>query len=127
MLTLLTLTRAFSLSSNPELSTITDQWSGSDCITDREFMVACKVLRIGQGSVGSWQAYHVSTKRGPQGQALLTALSELTQLPSELISDIKRLGGSCLSDQMEQNTEGLDILEAIRSTSKTGGAFFSIA
>jgi len=70
----------------------------------------------------------VTTKRGPQGQALLTSLSELTILPHDLIQDINELGGKALSNKIEMMTEGLDILEAIRNNSiVTSGYYFSIS
>jgi len=43
----------------------------------------------------------MSTKRGPIGQALLTAVTELTLLPQELIDDIRLLGGTKLGELID--------------------------
>jgi hypothetical protein len=68
----------------------------------------------------------MSTKKGPQGQAILTSLSELTLLSSQLIEDINLLGGSKLSTQIRENLESLDILLAT-SDSLTGNKDLSVA
>jgi hypothetical protein len=110
LLTLLTLTRAFTHSTGPDLSTISDPWLGSDTISDRELRIALSVLGIRKQSVGDWKTPHMSTKSGPQGQAILTSLTELTLLPSKLTEDIYLLGGSSLRNLMSENLDRLDIL-----------------
>lgn len=67
----------------------------------------------------------MSTKRGPQGQAILTSLSELTLLSQQLIDDIKLLGGNKLGTSIKENTEGLDILLATVTPGK--GVAYSVA
>jgi len=52
----------------------------------------------------------MSTKKGPQGQAVLMSLSELTLLPQELIRDISLLGGRELSIHINANIRSLDVL-----------------
>lgn len=113
-LTLLTLTRAFTINEDPDISTITDKWSGSDTITELELSVALRVLNVRRGIIPEWNFPHTSTKSGPSGQALLTSLHELTLLPHQLIADIQLLGGRSLSIHIDECTEGLDILEFIR-------------
>jgi hypothetical protein len=110
LLTLLTLTRAISLKPSLDISTIIDPWTGVDDITDREFSLAIRALKIHKGTVGEWAFPHMSTKRGPQGQAILSSLSELTLLPQQLIKDISLLGGSKLGNTIKENIEPLDIL-----------------
>lgn len=122
-LTLLTLTRAFTINKNPDISTITDKWSGSDTITETELFAALKVLNIRKGVIPKWSFPHTSTKSGPSGQALLTSLHELTLLPSQLIADIQLLGGESLSTHIEECTEGLDILEYIKPKNFKQGYF----
>lgn len=72
----------------------------------------------------------MSTKKGPQGQAILSSLSELTLLPLTLVEKIKLLGGSKLGNMIKENTEGLDILEFVRPTlskDRQGVLYFTIA
>lgn len=66
----------------------------------------------------------MSTKRGPQGQAILSSLSELTLLPQELINDISLLGGNKLGNMIKENLEGLDILQF---TANTNSLYHSVA
>jgi hypothetical protein len=114
LLTLLMLTRSVRLPSAPKLDSIVDPWEGSDSITEYELSKSLRLLRVYGGRVGNWTFPHTSTKRGPQGQALLSSLSELTDFPQELLSCIKEIGGEALSRMIEANTEGLDILEAVK-------------
>jgi len=125
VLTLLTLTRAFTQRAEPDLSTIENSWKGIDTITDKELNLALKLLQVRKGSVGLWDFPHISTKKGPQGQALLASLSELTLLSSEQVEYIKLLGGESLSKMIDENLEGLDILEMIKSPGIYG--YFSVA
>jgi hypothetical protein len=125
VLTLLTLTRAFTHRAEPDLSTVVKPWLGTDNISDRELYSALRLLNVRRGSVGVWSKPHISTKKGPQGQALLTSLSELTLLTPKQEEYIKLLGGQSLSKMISENKEGLDILEMIKSL-KTEG-LFSIA
>jgi hypothetical protein len=55
----------------------------------------------------------MSTKSGPIGQALMSSLSELALIPQHLLDNIKLIGGSALAKMMEENMEGLDVLEFI--------------
>jgi hypothetical protein len=68
----------------------------------------------------------MSTKKGPQGQAVLSSLSELTLLSSKLIENINLLGGRKLSILIKENLEHLDILLAT-SDSLTGNKDLSVA
>jgi hypothetical protein len=44
-----------------------------------------------------WSRFHMSTKSGPLGQAILTSVTELTLLPQELLASIRVVGGAKLS------------------------------
>lgn len=61
------------------------------------------------------------------GQAILTSLSELTFLPHQLRDDIILLGGRKLGDMINENTEGLDILEAVRPQGFNLTDYFSVS
>ncbi|QED55404.1 RNA-dependent RNA polymerase [Heterobasidion mitovirus 2] len=131
VMTVLTVTRAFSLPAEPNLATITQPSGMLDgVITDQDLAAAYRKLHVRAGIVKDWTDPHFSTKKGPQGQALLTSLSELTLLSPELLQYIKVIGGKSLSNLIDENLEGLDILERIKpkgfKPTKTGG-YFSIA
>lgn len=49
----------------------------------------------------SWSNFHMTSSSGPMGHALFTSLAELTVLPSNLIADIKLLGGEQLSKAID--------------------------
>lgn len=40
-----------------------------------------------------WRRFHMSTKSGPLGQAILTSVTELTLLPQQLVDSIRLVGG----------------------------------
>jgi len=48
-----------------------------------------------------WQHVHASTKKGPNGQALATALEDLSALPEDLKESIYSFGGNTLKEYME--------------------------
>jgi hypothetical protein len=97
--TILNIGRAFTWHDKPDLSTITDEWKGSDTITSEELEYALRVLNVPKGKIKDFNGkFHMSVKRGPQGQALLTSLTELTLLPPELKDNIILLGGSNLGN-----------------------------
>lgn len=120
LLTLLTLLRAMSLKPSLDLSTILEPWTGSDTILESELSRAFKSLKIPSGQVGSFSFPHMSTKKGPQGQAILMSLSELTLLPHDLIYYIGLIGGHKLSNMIKENLEGLDIVQAVNPDNKLG-------
>jgi len=82
-------------------------------------------LGVKKGRVRDWEFPHTSTKKGPQGQALLASLSELTLLPPTLVEYIKLLGGNSLGKMIDENLEALDILEFIKPKKLAG--YFSVA
>jgi hypothetical protein len=44
----------------------------------------------------AWRSFHLSTKAGPNGHALCTALNDLYSLPTSLVLNIMTLGGDDL-------------------------------
>lgn len=60
------------------------------------------LFRRGRIVVGEWKEYHLSTKSGPNGQALATCLDDLGAIPESLESSIATLGGPDLKFRMEQ-------------------------
>jgi len=48
-----------------------------------------------------WKKFHLSTKNGPNGQALWSAIADLSVLPPELVESIKVIGGERLSSRIE--------------------------
>lgn len=90
------------LTFKPVLDTepIEKPWLGSDPITDRELRHVTRRFGIRQYPL-EWRRFHMSTKRGPLGQAILTAVTELALLPLQLREDIYLLGGSKLRTVME--------------------------
>lgn len=110
--TLLTSLRAITLTPKLDVKTITDPWKGKDNVTQHELWNVIRsigsVKRINK--LKDWEDFHLSTKRGPAGQAILTSISEVTLLTPQLIDDISLLGGNKLASQLIALTDRLDIL-----------------
>jgi len=100
LFTLLVCLRSIHLDPVLDVSPITEPWKGFSSISDREHRHAVRRLGIRPREL-KWKSFHMSTKKGPLGQALLTAVTELSLLPLELIADIKLLGGDKLSRVIE--------------------------
>lgn len=66
----------------------------------------------------SWKLPHLSTKKGPQGQALGTALYDLSILPASLLEAIYAISNGHLKDYMEA------LLGIIRGAPRLFGFFF---
>nr|UJQ92538.1 MAG: putative RNA-dependent RNA polymerase [Mitoviridae sp.] len=76
-----------------DLSPIISPWLGSlPVITVKQHKHVCRGLGI-RPKLVEWTKPHMSTKRGPLGQALLTSVTELTLLPQELLDSIFLVGG----------------------------------
>jgi len=125
VLTLLTLTRAFTHRAEPDLLSIEKCWEGTDNITQQELNLVLRLLKVRKGSVGEWNFPHISTKKGPQGQALLSSLSELTLLSPTQVEYISLLGGKGLSKMIDENLMALDVLEFIKPKGILG--YFSVS
>lgn len=84
-----------------DLSPIISPWLGSlPEISAKQHKHVCRGLGIRHREV-EWSKPHMSTKRGPLGQALLTSVSELTLIPQELLESILIVGGPKLRAVIE--------------------------
>lgn len=113
-LTYLTSLRSITLKPILNVSTITDPFTGTVDVTNKELWLVMRAMgfitpshRFTESSTSS----HMSTKKGPVGQAIVSSVSELTFLPQELITDIKLLGGEKLGNDITNLTDKLDILQ----------------
>lgn len=97
LLTMLIALRGVVLKPALDLTPIISPWAGAlPEISDKQHAHVCRGLGVRRKSV-EWSKPHMSTKRGPLGQALLTAVSELTLIPQELLDSIITIGGPKLS------------------------------
>nr|UJQ92528.1 MAG: putative RNA-dependent RNA polymerase [Mitoviridae sp.] len=96
IMTLLVSFRGIHLEPKLDTTPIISPWAGSDTITVREFGHAMRQLGIPKAMKLEWSGFHMSTKSGPLGQAILTSVTELTLLPADLVNNIKVLGGDSL-------------------------------
>nr|UJQ92572.1 MAG: putative RNA-dependent RNA polymerase [Mitoviridae sp.] len=102
LMTLLVAFRNILLTPKLDLSPIISPWKGRDTITERELNHALRCLGVPRkGLRVEWEKFHMSTKSGPIGQALTSSVTELSLLPEDLISSIKELGGSKLSNVID--------------------------
>lgn len=99
LLTLLVSLRGIHLDAVLDVTPIVSPWKGSDSITEKEFNHACRQLGIRSTKV-EFSRFHMSTKSGPLGQAILTSVSELTLLPKELLDNIQVLAGGSLGEKI---------------------------
>lgn len=66
---------------------------------------ALRMLKVPKACIPGFSGkFHMSVKRGPQGQALLTSLTELTLMPQELKDNIILLGGYNLKEVISKLT-----------------------
>lgn len=110
LMTLLVSLRSLTFKPILDTSTITSECLGKDTISESELNAACYALRISSRDI-SFSFPHMTTKRGPLGQALLTSITEVTLLTPQLIQNIIVLGGSKLASMIEALTDRLDILQ----------------
>jgi hypothetical protein len=106
LMTLLISLRGIHLDPVLDVTPIISPWKGSDPITDREFNHACRQLGITSNIKVEWSKFHMSTKSGPLGQAILTSVTELTLLPQILIDNIRLVGGPKLGKVITALTAG---------------------
>lgn len=99
LLTLLVCLRGIHLDAVLDVTPIISPWEGSDSITEKEFNHACRQLGI-RSTKAEFSRFHMSTKSGPLGQAILTSVSELTLLPLELVDNIRLLAGGDLGKKI---------------------------
>ncbi|AQM32767.1 replicase [Agaricus bisporus mitovirus 1] len=106
--------RGITLSPILDTSTITSASSARvDEISNQELkraLISLKVIPL-KRRVPEFSEYHLTTKRGPLGQAILSSMSEVTFLPYQLIEDINLLGGKKLAEELTMLQDRLDILK----------------
>jgi hypothetical protein len=110
LMTLLVSLRSLKFKPVLNLDDIVRPWSGTDSISEKELGAACYALGIRRAQV-DFTFPHMSTKRGPLGQALMSAPSELTLLPQSLLHDLVVIGGRKLFNLIESLTDRLDVLQ----------------
>jgi len=102
LLTLLTVLRDLQDKPILDVQPITDTWKGAlPSVTRGQHRTICKELGIGKRSV-EWRRYHMSTKKGPNGQAIWSSVFDLSALPDKLIKDITLIAGSPLRKHMDE-------------------------
>lgn len=105
ILTVLNITRGVVLSPKPSYSTIESTWEGSlpqEWYTFRSAIL--RTLGIGKRKK-DWRKFHLSTKSGPNGQAIMTSMRDFTALPDDLKQSIIGLGGENISRHMNNLAE----------------------
>lgn len=113
-LTYLTSLRSITLKPKLDVSTIIGPFTGSIDITSRELWLVMRGMKFITSShrfTAFSTSAHMSTKKGPVGQAIVSSISELTFLPQKLIDDIVLLGGRKLGNDIINLTDRLDILQ----------------
>lgn len=102
LFTLLTAYRGIELKPILDTSPITKEWGGSlPFTTGRCHRQILKWLGVSRNKC-EWSKFHLTTKSGPNGQALLTSLVDLSALPPSLYDDITIIGGSPLKSIMDK-------------------------
>jgi len=122
VMSLLTFLRSCTLPLNPDIGAITHPYSGSD-LSDLKGYISgfTKVLsrlpnkpkglfRNNRIKFRDWKNYHLTTKSGPNGQALFSCLDDLECLPESLRESIACLGGPDLKERMTLCHSNLDFL-----------------
>jgi len=106
-MTLLKLSRTLKGTSKPDLSAIVTQKEYSFNEKDLLHDTICD-LEIGLDTL-MWREPHITTKSGPNGQALVTSVYDLSILPPTLYKNIVTVGGSMLEAYMGDIKENLDM------------------
>lgn len=101
LLTLLTSFRGMSFEPVLDTAPITNKWGGYLSLTERELNHIMKQLVRTKPDLPRFSQYHMSTKSGPIGQAITSAITELTLLPQQLIDAIVLLGGPKLGSHID--------------------------
>jgi hypothetical protein len=95
LLSILSVGRSMVLPAVIDFETLEGPYTGitsSQAISDREIRNALQDLGLRRLAT-TWRGYHISTKSGPMGQAIGSALTELSSLPDSLIASLCILGG----------------------------------
>nr|QIR30256.1 RNA-dependent RNA polymerase [Plasmopara viticola lesion associated mitovirus 33] len=108
--TLFIILRNVRLKAEPSFKTIEGEWNGKDTISEFELLMSMRMLGVPKNISPDWDSFHISTKSGTQGPALLTSLTEATLLPRSLIEDINLLGGGKLARKLDEQLIKWDVL-----------------
>lgn len=101
LLTALSISRCFTLKAEPDISPIVSKSNFKlDSISNEEIEFAAKELKFRTFDC-SFVQFHSTTKSGPNDQALLSALNDLTLLPPSLQGSIVTIAGERLVSKME--------------------------
>lgn len=122
IMSLLTFLRSCTLPLNPDIDAITHPYKGSDLSELKGYISGfTKMLsrlpnkpkglfRNNRIKFRDWKSYHLTTKSGPNGQALFSCLDDLEIIPESLRESIACLGGSDLKERMTLVHSNLDFL-----------------
>nr|UJQ92506.1 MAG: putative RNA-dependent RNA polymerase [Mitoviridae sp.] len=111
LLTLLTVLRHETLSPELDIQPIISGSNYTDPNVSRsEHKKICRELGISKRSC-RWSHFHMSTKKGPNAQAIWSSVFDLSALPEQLIKDITLIAGSPLREHIDSiNLKQLDSL-----------------
>ena len=116
--------RRFNLPLDPEIETVTSPFKGSYYEWIFKYLPGFlkavskrlpRKLRNGNNlKFPSWEGYHLTTKSGPTGgQALVSCLQDLVNIPESLANSIKTFSGPTLSEKMDTCRQHLSELSVI--------------
>jgi len=113
LLTILNISRCFPERLYKEDTTsITSPWKGEEPNWGNmgyEVYQAITLLGLPtQSSPPQWRDYHLSLKKGPNGQATLSSITDLVYIDDESIQDLTTLGGDTFAQQLKALKRMLD-------------------
>jgi len=115
-LTSLYLTRGLYLEPKPNMENITPASTMKeipgfyDHVESFWLALGCSPLQMGTiPSSVRWRRFHFTTKSGPNGPALWSAIADLHKLPRSLLDSIRVIGGERLASSMERLLEVAEI------------------
>lgn len=113
LLTCLTIGRSFNLAAKLDTESITQPTKADvSQISELELKWACK--RLGVRPVDHrFKDFHLSTKSGPNGQAILSSLYESTLIPNSLKESLVKLGGEKLAYKLDGIAKSQEELQLV--------------
>lgn len=108
LMTLLLISRTIKGHGKPDHSSITNPQKGSvnsELLTELRSVIPSWFKPIDT----EWQNFHLTTRMGPNGQALISSTLDLKYLTAEQLDDIKLIGGEKLFQIMEVNRRWLSL------------------
>lgn len=102
LLTLLVALRDILLPTVFDKEPIVSTWKGSvPAISEKEHKLIKKQLGLKKTTV-KFESFHISTKKGPNGQAIITSTVDFDALPADLIEDLLLLADSPGNDSLRK-------------------------